>query len=212
MNSVALIVGGVLLGWFVEWLYVYVTKTAPKKDEVKQLKAALRDGEQSQSEVTTKMSAEIEALKAQVVELTTQNEAAVAEAEGLREELAVVQQSIEVEQSGSEEELGDAAEASRLDADVKLEEEFTQAMEAELAEPEVRPEAGTATETDDDMCQLTGVGPKTATLLNEAGLVSFAQLAAMDAESLQDFLQTNNIPHSKAKVVSWPEQAGQLMK
>lgn len=205
MNSIALIIGGVLLGWFLEWLYVYVTKTAPKKDEVKQLKAALREGEQSQSE--------IEALKAQVVELTTQNEAFAAEAEGLREELAVVQQSIEVEQSGIQEELGEAPQLPELDADAELEKEFAQAMEAELAAPEVKPETGAATtETGDDMTQLTGVGPKTAMLLNEAGLMSFAQLAAMDAESLQDFLQTNNIPHSKAKVMNWPEQAGQLMK
>jgi predicted flap endonuclease-1-like 5' DNA nuclease len=57
---------------------------------------------------------------------------------------------------------------------------------------------------------LTGIGPKTAELLNQSGVISFAQLAAMSTEALHTFLQDNNIPHSKAKVANWPQQAAQM--
>lgn len=183
MNPVVLIVVGVLFGWFLEWLYVYVTRSVPKNNKIKALKMALQEGEQAHSEVIAKMTAEIEALTTQVTELTALNENAVTEAGKLKEELVIIQQTAEANQK-------------------------QQDSTAKIAGVEMIGE----TSEHDDMTQLTGVGPKTAVLLNEAGLVSFVQLSSMDAESLIILLQTHNIPHSKAKVMNWPDQAAQLVK
>ncbi len=57
----------------------------------------------------------------------------------------------------------------------------------------------------DDLVIIEGIGPKIASVLNEAGVTSFAQLAAMDPAKISEILLAANLrladPHS------WPEQA-----
>jgi len=62
---------------------------------------------------------------------------------------------------------------------------------------------------EDDLKRIEGIGPKIAGVLKEAGIRTFGQLAAADAESIEDVLRTAdpNLPRL-ADPASWPEQAG----
>lgn len=57
----------------------------------------------------------------------------------------------------------------------------------------------------DDLKMLEGVGPKVASVLNAAGIVTFAQLADASVESLQSLLDEAGYRYMNP--ASWPEQA-----
>ena len=57
----------------------------------------------------------------------------------------------------------------------------------------------------DDLTQLTGVGPAAATKLNDAGLTSFAQIAALSADDIAGIEAVKVKPE-------WVEQAAELAK
>jgi ribosomal protein L30 len=57
----------------------------------------------------------------------------------------------------------------------------------------------------DDLAAIEGIGPKIATMLNEAGVTTFAELAQTDAERLKAILEQANL-HMVAPD-TWPEQA-----
>jgi len=59
----------------------------------------------------------------------------------------------------------------------------------------------------DDLTRISGIGPKTATALQEAGIMTFSQLAALDDDILQEILNKAGV----RVVVSeaWREQAAQ---
>lgn len=240
MFSIVSFVIGMLVAWFAEWLYVYVTKNKPRNDKIRQLEAKLQENSQAHTEAATKLNSEIETLQAEVEKLSNECEVATAEADGLRGELDAIRQP-QADTTASEVTAAESATAT-LDEDTELEQEFAAAMAAPAPEgvddetgnvndtvsPAVNAEPGETDESEentgvaaeseeasavivtDDLTRLTGIGPKTADLLNNAGVISFAQLAAMNAETLHTFLQENNIPHSKAKIANWPEQAAQM--
>jgi large subunit ribosomal protein L30 len=58
----------------------------------------------------------------------------------------------------------------------------------------------------DDLTMIEGIGPKIAGVLREAGIGTFAQLAATDVARLTEILQDANL--RLAAPESWPEQAG----
>lgn len=62
----------------------------------------------------------------------------------------------------------------------------------------------------DDLTRIKGIGPKISEVLHEAGITTYAQLAAMDPEAI------NNILHQAgvriAVTGTWPEQARAAMK
>jgi large subunit ribosomal protein L21 len=62
-----------------------------------------------------------------------------------------------------------------------------------------------ATAASDDLTQLTGVGPAAATKLNDAGLTSFAQIAALSADDIAGIEAVKVKPE-------WVEQAKDLAK
>ena len=57
----------------------------------------------------------------------------------------------------------------------------------------------------DDLVIIEGIGPKIAGLLKEKGIVTFAQLAAVDVAVLEQMLKENGLQF--AKPASWPKQA-----
>jgi predicted flap endonuclease-1-like 5' DNA nuclease len=59
---------------------------------------------------------------------------------------------------------------------------------------------------DDDLEVIEGIGPKIAGVLREAGVSSFAELAATDTERLTEILQDANL--RLASPETWAEQAG----
>ena len=57
----------------------------------------------------------------------------------------------------------------------------------------------------DDLTRIEGIGPKINSLLQEAGISSFAQLADTDISKLDEILNTAGITIADPK--TWPEQA-----
>jgi hypothetical protein len=59
--------------------------------------------------------------------------------------------------------------------------------------------------TPDDLTTVEGIGPKTSSVLQEAGIETFAQLAKTDVARLKQILEAANL--RLADPGSWPEQA-----
>jgi len=59
----------------------------------------------------------------------------------------------------------------------------------------------------DDLKQIEGIGPKIASMLQQHGITTFAQLAATDASRLQQILDEAGSRYSLADPETWPEQA-----
>jgi len=72
----------------------------------------------------------------------------------------------------------------------------TQALPAEDTAPATRP---------DDLQAIEGIGPKIAGLLQDAGITTFAALAATSVERLEAILEAANL--NLASPETWPEQA-----
>ncbi len=59
----------------------------------------------------------------------------------------------------------------------------------------------------DDLKRIEGIGPKIATLLNEAGIYTFAELSKASPAMLADVLQAAGARYRLAKPGTWQEQA-----
>ncbi len=59
----------------------------------------------------------------------------------------------------------------------------------------------------DDLTRIEGIGPKISGLLHEAGITTFAQLAATDVETLRQILVRAGRRFAMASPETWPEQA-----
>ncbi len=57
----------------------------------------------------------------------------------------------------------------------------------------------------DNLERIEGIGPKVATLLNESGIATFAQLAEMSVDDLAGILEASKL--QMMNPVSWPQQA-----
>jgi large subunit ribosomal protein L17 len=84
-----------------------------------------------------------------------------------------------------------------------VEEEAAEAPAAE-AEPVEEAEAPAP----DDLTRIEGIGPKISSVLQEAGITTFAQLADTDPASLEEILEASD-PRLRrlADPATWPEQA-----
>lgn len=78
--------------------------------------------------------------------------------------------------------------------------------EPEIASNPEEPEAPPETSAEpDDLKKLEGIGPKVASLLNENGITTFAQLAETSVEKLDEILDANKLHMMHPG--SWPQQA-----
>jgi predicted flap endonuclease-1-like 5' DNA nuclease len=94
---------------------------------------------------------------------------------------------------------------SEAEAEVEPEPEPEPEVEAKAEpEPEPKPEPEVSPEPD-DLKKLEGIGPKVASLLNENGITTFAQLADTPVEKLQEILEANKLQMMHPG--SWPKQA-----
>jgi len=72
-------------------------------------------------------------------------------------------------------------------------------LEAKAPEPPAAP---------DDLKRIEGIGPKLSSVLQEAGIVTFAQLAAASPDQLEQILEAADPRLLRlTKPASWPEQA-----
>ncbi len=60
----------------------------------------------------------------------------------------------------------------------------------------------------DDLKKVEGIGPKIASLLNEAGINTFAELAATDADKIREILEAAGSRYRVHDPATWPQQAG----
>jgi predicted flap endonuclease-1-like 5' DNA nuclease len=97
-----------------------------------------------------------------------------------------------VQREEVEAEPSEIAESERLTLEpASIERSWESAVEAE-AEP-------------DDLTRVEGIGPKMSSLLAEAGIVTFEQLARSDPAALRQILREHGL--SFADPGTWPEQA-----
>ena len=59
----------------------------------------------------------------------------------------------------------------------------------------------------DDLSKIEGIGPKIAEALNNAGLTSFSQMAAMSSQDIKDILTNSDGTFGNHDSTTWPEQA-----
>ncbi|HHM20447.1 MAG TPA: 50S ribosomal protein L27 [Bacteroidetes bacterium] len=64
-----------------------------------------------------------------------------------------------------------------------------------------------ATGKKDDLRKIEGIGPKIASLLNEAGILTFAELASTEAAKIKEILVAAGSRFSFHDPTTWPEQA-----
>ena len=64
-----------------------------------------------------------------------------------------------------------------------------------------------ATGKPDDLKKIEGVGPKIASLLNDAGILTFASLASTDVDKIKDVLLAAGSRYKMHDPTTWPQQA-----
>ena len=64
----------------------------------------------------------------------------------------------------------------------------------------------------DDLSKIEGIGPKTAQILKESGILTFTQLAQTDVSRLRAILEEAGPNYKRMDPESWPEQAGLAAK
>jgi len=93
--------------------------------------------------------------------------------------------------------------------DVEIEQTSEEVVEEQPAESKpveaAEPPADTPPVEPDNLTLIEGIGPKINSLLQEAGISTFAQLAAVDVQKIDDILDTAGLTFANAS--SWPEQA-----
>lgn len=83
--------------------------------------------------------------------------------------------------------------------------------EATRSEPTVgqrvtlEPDLQEAKAEPDDLTRIEGIGPKVSSVLSEAGIATYRQLAGSDAEALQQILRDAGLQFMDP--ATWPEQA-----
>ncbi len=63
----------------------------------------------------------------------------------------------------------------------------------------------------DDLTKISGIGPKTATILAAAGITTYAQLAAATEGGLREILESAGPRYRLLDPTTWPDQAGKLI-
>jgi predicted flap endonuclease-1-like 5' DNA nuclease len=78
--------------------------------------------------------------------------------------------------------------------------------EAKAAPAEEAAPAPAAPAAPDDLTLIEGIGPKSAAALNESGITTFAQVAAMTAEQLEQAVKERGV-RLVGNAANWPKQA-----
>jgi large subunit ribosomal protein L27 len=82
--------------------------------------------------------------------------------------------------------------------------EAPKATEKKAAAPKKAAKSG----GQDDLKKIEGIGPKIASLLNEGGIITFAQLSETDPEKIREILEAAGSRYKVHDPTTWPQQAG----
>jgi len=134
---------------------------------------------------------------------------------GHRQWIAVISVA-EILKPGAKSKLSAKAKTSKTEApkaEAKAEKPAAKKAEAPKAAPKKeapKKEAPKAAAANDDLTQLTGVGPAFAKKLNEAGVTGFAQIAAWDAAEIERLDGEISGLKTKAEKGDWVAEAKKL--
>lgn len=96
-------------------------------------------------------------------------------------------------------------------SDVPSKKAAPSSTEVEAKTPDVveeKPKAKASKTKGDDLRKIEGIGPKIAEKFNEAGITSFAELAATDVSKLNEILEAAGSRYKSHNPSTWPKQAG----
>ncbi|MEL6190733.1 MAG: 50S ribosomal protein L17 [Bacteroidota bacterium] len=164
-----------------------------------------------------------ETTSAVVEEAVAVEEAPVVE-EVVEEVEAAVEEVTEVVEEAPAEEVVEAVEEAVVEeAPVEVEEVVEEApveeaiveeapaeevvAEAPAEEPAPEPVAEAAPAPADDLKKIEGIGPKIASILNEAGITTFAALAGSEADKIREILAAAGNRYKAHDPTTWPRQA-----
>lgn len=82
------------------------------------------------------------------------------------------------------------------------------APKVEVEAPAVKAAAAPAPGKKDNLKKIEGIGPKIESLLHEAGILTFAQLAATKADKIKEILAAAGKRYQMHDPTSWPLQSG----
>ncbi len=168
---------GLLAGWLIEWLI-----------DVFYWRRRYRAAEGT----NMGLRARLDAARAEQDELEAQLASYREGSEAGEQELAVLQARLA--------EVESALEDCR--AEQATMETRTQDLATRLAAAEAAPSA-----EPQDLTRIEGIGPAISRILNEAGIVNYAQLADAAADRLREILEAAGPRFRIAQPTSWPQQA-----
>jgi NADH-quinone oxidoreductase subunit I len=99
-----------------------------------------------------------------------------------------------------------AAKPKRTPEEIKAQREAILAKKQERAE-QARGEVASPVAKFDDLTRIEGIGPRIAGLFQEAGIITFVQLAATEVSKLKQILTDAGPQFQLADPSTWPEQA-----
>ena len=105
-----------------------------------------------------------------------------------------------------------AAEETVVEKPVKVKKETKIEVAAEVEEPKAdvvveKKSKKTASSDIDDLKKIEGIGPKIASLLNDAGITTFAGLSESSVEKLNEILEEAGSRYASHNPTTWPQQA-----
>lgn len=223
---------GVLIGWIIEWLIdlfywrrknadlvqteaALERQLAASEDTVRRLQAELDSAKASYQSTLDDLNAQLAAAHSDLKDMSTRVLGAsdelnttAAELETSRSHLLVItaeNEELRARVAGLEAELEQALVRAAV---VELEEVPAPADVLELEPEEMLVRAAVVElEPEDDLTIIEGIGPKIAAYLNQRGVYTFGQLAALDAENLHDLLREGGPGIASASTETWPGQA-----
>ena len=140
---------------------------------------------------------------------TAETQSAVVEEAVVVEETPVVEEVAEevaeVVEEAPVEEVVEEAPVEEAVVEEAPAEEVVEEAPAEEAAPE--PVAEAAPAPVDDLKKIEGIGPKIASILNEAGITTFAALAGSEADKIREILAAAGNRYKAHDPTTWPRQA-----
>lgn len=168
---------GILVGWLIEWIFVRLFVPNPKKKVEAALKASRKENDTLQQQNR--------ALQAELTVAKTEQTASPPSQ--TNSETVVTTEPV----------VTPAPEAETTDI-------TTSAVETTVTEVAT---ADTESANNDDLTKLSGIGPKLAEAMQANGIQSYAQLAILSTDDLNEKLASSGIRYSKAIAESWAKQA-----
>jgi len=128
-----------------------------------------------------------------------------AKKEEVKEEAAPVVEATEAKEEAPE---IVAEEAPAVDAEEVKKEVVEKAPKAKAPKAKAPKAKATKAAGGDDLKKIEGVGPKSAEILTEAGIATYAKLAESTADEIREVLAAAGNRYKSFDPTTWPQQAG----